>query len=190
MGKRLCRNILYCSCVCGKDMPEEMGSNTNGFTCSCCENEAMEEETQKIANIPWAKMTEPPVLGCAPLKEIRFWKQIGCFTASRFRLDYRNSPAMGCLKQLCNFLEMAHCHVADEKKLALTFVCVPFGQKLLHAKANFATSRLLILEFIYDDCLETRGTDLEEFAQTTPVGERECCQGCSKQYSPNIFSQV
>ena len=32
----------------------------------------MEEEAQKIANISRAKMTEPSVLGCCPMKEVRF----------------------------------------------------------------------------------------------------------------------
>jgi len=92
-----------------------------------------------------------------------------------------NAPAMGRLKQLCNFLEMAHCHIADEEKLPLTFVGVSFGQELLHAETNLAPGRLLIFEFIDDDRLKTRGTDLEEFTHTTPVGQGECCQSCSKQ---------
>src|SRR5712692_4764738 len=127
VGNRLCRNVQGRSCVRGKHVSQEMGSNADRVACSCGESQTMEKETQQLSNILCIEVAQTPIWGGRPLKKVRFSDQIIGFVAKRLRIHTGDAPTMGSLKHFGNLFEVAYRHLADEKKLSLTFVLVSFG---------------------------------------------------------------
>src|SRR5712692_8218238 len=162
VSNRLCRDVQGRSCVRGEDVPEEMGSNADRVACSCGKGQTMEKKTQQLSNILCIEVAKTPIWRCRPLKKVRFGDQIICLVAKRLRIHNGNAPPMGSLKHFGNLFEVAYRHLADEKKLPLTFVLVSFGQELLDENANFAARWLLVLQFIHHNGLKTGTTDLKQ----------------------------
>src|SRR5258708_20148933 len=163
VSNRLCRDVQGRSCVRGEDVSEEMGSNADRVACSCSEGQAMEKKTQQLGNILCIEVAKKPIWRCRPLKKVRFSDQIICFVAKRFWTHNGDAPSMGSLKHFSNLFEMAHRHLADEKKLPLTFVLISFGQELRHENAHFPASWRLLLRFIPRIALQPAPPDLHPF---------------------------
>src|SRR5712692_356110 len=180
IGNRLCWDVQGRSCVCRKDMSEEMGSNTDRIARPCCKRQTVEEKTQKIGDILRRKLAKAAILGCSPLKKVWLSEQIICLVAKRLRMHHRDDPTMGSLKHGCNLFQMTYSHIADEKKLPLTFVLVSFGQELLDEHAHFPARWLLLFEFINHDGLKTGSTDLKQFAHSASIGQGQRRQSRSK----------
>src|SRR5712691_1658641 len=127
IGNRLCWNVQHRSCVRGKDMPEEMGSNADRVACSCGQGQTMKKKSQQLSNVSCIEVAKAPIWGCCPLKKVRFSDQIINFVAKRFRIHNGDAPTMGRLKHFGNLFQVAHRHIANEKKLPFTFVLVSLG---------------------------------------------------------------
>src|SRR5260370_10164694 len=81
------------SCVCGKDMPEQVRSDSNGFSCSRCESETVEEKSQQSFHICTGKQANSSVGGGRPLKQKWLRMQIFGLTA----VCQKNEPIHHCL---------------------------------------------------------------------------------------------
>src|SRR5260221_7929420 len=169
--------------MCGEDVSEEMGSDEDRFAGSRRERQTMEKKTQQARNILGIEVAQTPIWGRCPLKKVWFSDQIIGFVAKHLRRHHGNASTMSSLKHFGNLFEVAYRHVADEKKLPLTFMLVAFGQELLDKHANFTACWLLVFQLIDDDSLKTSSTHLKQFAHAAAIGQCQRCQRRSKKCS-------
>src|SRR5260370_19279851 len=92
------------SCVCGKDMPEQVRSDSNGFSRSCCESETVEEKSQQSFHICTGKQANSSVGGGRPLKQK--WLSMHIFGLRMIvGINDRDGASVGGFHQLANFSE-------------------------------------------------------------------------------------